>query len=60
MTDDILLTQNRFRFMRKENRNNQLSLDALLSTGFELNHADIDKEIPADIAWYREQGWILG
>ena len=60
MRDEILLTEQRFRFMRKENRNNRLSLDALLSTGFELQHADLEKEVPADIAWYRENRWILG
>lgn len=60
MRDDILLTEERFRFMRKANRNNQLSLNALLSTGFSLQHANLAKEVPADIAWYREKGWILG
>ena len=60
MRDDILLTEDRFRFMRKENRNNQLSLDALLSTGFRLQHADLAKEVPADVEWYRDKGWILG
>jgi nucleoside-diphosphate-sugar epimerase len=59
MRDDILLTKERLRFMRKANRNNQLSLEALFSTGFELQHADLAKEIPADIAWYREHRWIL-
>jgi nucleoside-diphosphate-sugar epimerase len=59
MRDDILLTKERFRFMRKANRNNQLSIDALLSTGFELQHADLAEEIPADIAWYREHRWIV-
>ena len=59
MRDHILLTENRFRFMRKENRNNRLSLDALLSTGFQLQHAELAREIPADIAWYREHRWIV-
>jgi nucleoside-diphosphate-sugar epimerase len=59
MKDEILLTKERFRFMRKENRNNQLSLDALLGTGFELRHADLRTEARADIDWYRDQGWIL-
>ena len=60
MKDEIILTKERFRFMRKENRNNQLSLDALLSTGFELRHTDLGKEALADIEWYRDQRWILG
>ena len=60
MRDDIILTTERFRFMRKANRNNQLSLDALLGTGFQLRHADLAEEVPNDVAWYRKQGWILG
>ena len=59
MRDDIVLSQDRFRFMRKANRNNQLSLEALRGTGFELEHVDLAKEVPADIAWYREHRWIL-
>jgi UDP-glucose 4-epimerase len=60
MTDSIILTKERFRFMRKENRNNRLSLDALLGTGFELRHTDLREEAAADTRWYREHRWILG
>ncbi|MFN2504829.1 MAG: NAD-dependent epimerase/dehydratase family protein [Acidimicrobiales bacterium] len=60
MKDKILLSEDRFRFMRKSNRNNQLSLDALLGTGFELQHSEVRREAVADVAWYREQSWILG
>jgi nucleoside-diphosphate-sugar epimerase len=60
MTDSIILTKERFRFMGKENRNNRLSLDALLGTGFELRHTDLREEAAADAAWYRERRWILG
>ncbi|MDQ3980389.1 MAG: NAD(P)-dependent oxidoreductase [Actinomycetota bacterium] len=60
MRDDIIFTKERFRFMRKANRNNQLSIEALLGTGFRLQHADLAQEVPADIAWYREHRWILG
>jgi UDP-glucose 4-epimerase len=59
MTDDIILTENRFRFMRKENLNNRISLDALLATGFELRHTDLREEAAKDIDWYREQRWII-
>jgi nucleoside-diphosphate-sugar epimerase len=60
MRDEIIFTKERFRFMRKENRNNRLSLDALLGTGFELRHTDLRTEAAADTAWYRERRWILG
>jgi nucleoside-diphosphate-sugar epimerase len=59
MRDEIILTRERFRFMRKENRNNRLSLDALLGTGFELRHTDLGIEAAADTAWYRDHRWIL-
>ena len=60
MCDEIILTKERFRFMRKENRNNRLSLDALLATGFELRHTDLRVEAAADTDWYRDHRWILG
>jgi NAD(P)H-hydrate repair Nnr-like enzyme with NAD(P)H-hydrate epimerase domain len=59
MNDSIILTKERFRFMRKENRNNRLALDALLGTGFELHHTDPRREVLADADWYRAQRWIL-
>jgi len=59
MTDDILFTPERFRFMAKANRNNRLSIDALESTGFELAHTDTRAGIAATVAWYREQRWLL-
>lgn len=59
MADHILLTEQRFRFLRKSNRNNRLRLDALRGTGFEIVHADPGPAIAADIEWYRDQGWIL-
>jgi len=59
MKDEIILTRERFRFMRKANRNNRLSLDNLLSTGFELRHTEPGTEFVADAEWYRQQGWIL-
>ena len=59
MTDTILLTTERFRFMRKANRNNRLSIDALRSTGFELRHTDLAASITDTIDWYRANRWIL-
>ena len=59
MTDDILFTKERFRFMRKSNRNNQLAIDALLGTGFELRNTDTAEGIRSTVAWYREHGWVL-
>ena len=59
MKDEIILTKERFRFMRKANRNNRLSLDNLRSTGFELRHTDPRTEFPADADWYRQHRWIL-
>lgn len=60
MTRDILLTDQRFRFLRKSNRNNRLSLAALEGTGFAPAQTDPGPAIVADIEWYRRQGWILG
>ncbi|HEX2192618.1 MAG TPA: NAD(P)-dependent oxidoreductase [Acidimicrobiales bacterium] len=59
MTDDIYFTEQRFRFMGKANRNNRLSINALLGTGFELRHPDTREGITGAIAWYREHRWIV-
>jgi len=59
MKPHILLTKERFRFMRKANRNNRVSIDALLSTGFELQETDLEAAIGRTIAWYRDHRWIL-
>ncbi|HWC12640.1 MAG TPA: NAD(P)-dependent oxidoreductase [Acidimicrobiales bacterium] len=59
MTDDIYFTEQRFRFMRKGNRNNRLSIDALLGTGFELRQPDTRDGIADAVAWYREHRWIV-
>jgi len=55
----ILLTPERFRFMRKTNRNNRLSVDALLATGFRFGETDLEASIGATLAWYRQHRWIL-
>ena len=59
MAPDILFTKERFRFLRKANRNNRLSIDALLSTGFQFQEDDLDNGIRKTVAWYREKRWIL-
>ena len=59
MEPHILLTEERFRFMRKTNKNNRLSIDALLGTGFELASADVPTAVATDVAWYREHNWVL-
>jgi len=55
----ILLTEERFRFMRKTNRNNRLSVEALLSTGFRFRQTDLEASIGSTIDWYRNRRWIL-
>jgi len=59
MQPHIFLTKERFRFLRKANRNNRVSLDALLATGFRLEHTDLEASIGSTIAWYRDHRWIL-
>lgn len=55
----ILLTKERFRFLRKANRNNRLSVEALLATGFRFGHTDLEASVGDTIRWYRERRWIL-
>lgn len=59
MTDDILLSPERLRLMRKSNINNRLSVDALRSTGFEFKESDLAASIGRTVEWYREQRWVL-
>ena len=59
MTDDILFTPERFRFMRKTNRNNRIDLQALLGTGFQLQQADLRGAVADLAAWYAEHRWII-
>jgi nucleoside-diphosphate-sugar epimerase len=55
----ILLSKERFRFLRKANRNNRLSVDALLATGFAFGHTNLEADIADTIAWYREHRWVI-
>lgn len=59
MEPRILLTPERFRFMRKGNRNNRLSIDALLGTGFRFACDDLRASVGATVEWYRRHRWIL-
>jgi len=59
MATPILLTEERFRFMRKANRNNRVSVEALLSTGFCFQRTDLEASIASTIAWYRDHRWII-
>jgi nucleoside-diphosphate-sugar epimerase len=59
MQPRILLTKERFRFLRKANRNNRLSVDALLSTGFSFQETDLEASVARTITWYRDRRWIL-
>lgn len=58
MSDEIILAKERFRFMRKANRNNRLSIEALVATGFRPAHTDLAADISELTAWYRDQRWI--
>src|SRR2546425_5425026 len=56
----ILFTEERFRFLKKANRNNRLSIDALLSTGYGFrygNESDVTTGVAETIDWYRQQRW---
>ena len=59
MTDDILFTPERFRFMRKANRNNRIDLSVLQGTGFTLGQTDLRAAVSDLAAWYIEHGWIV-
>jgi len=59
MQPHILLTEQRLRLLRKANRNNRLSVDALLATDFRFARADLGPAIHQSIEWYRNNRWIL-
>jgi len=59
MEPHILLSPERFRFLRKANRNNRLSVDALQATGFEFGQTDLAASIGRTVDWYRAHRWIL-
>ena len=59
MEPHILLTKKRFRFMGKANRNNRLSVEALLGTGFRFTHGELAPAIVDTIDWYRRHRWVI-
>ena len=59
MTDDVLFTPERFRFMRKANINNRVDQQAILGTGFRHAETDLPAAIAELTAWCRERRWIL-
>ena len=62
MEKAILFTEERFRFLKKANRNNRLSIDALPSTGYRFrygNESDLTTGVAETIDWYRQRRWIV-
>lgn len=59
MRTDIVFTKERLRFMRKANRNNRLSMEALAATGFEFGESDLQNGIARTIDWYRSHRRVL-
>lgn len=59
MQPHILLSPERLRFLGKANRNNRLSVDALLATGFEFTRADWAAAVRDNVAWYRDRRWVI-
>lgn len=62
MVPSVLFTDQRFRFLKKANRNNRLSVDALLGTGFRFSYgteAEMTTGVAETIDWYEHQGWIF-
>src|SRR5579872_4362134 len=62
MQPAILFTEERLRFLKKENRNNRLSVEALLGSGYQFAYGDepdLVTGIADTIAWYRDRRWIL-
>lgn len=59
MTSDIILSPERLRLLAKGNRNNRLSNEALTATGFRFSHTELAASVASDVAWYREQRWLI-
>src|SRR5205823_503995 len=62
MEKAILFTEERFRFLKKANRNNRLSVDALLATGYRFRYgdeSDLTTGVAETIDRYRQQRWIV-
>lgn len=59
MSNHIVLSSERIRFLRKANPNNRLSLDALEATGFSPQVTDIPAAVRESVRWYQAHRWIL-
>lgn len=59
MAEQIVLSPERIRFLRKANPNNRLSLEALAATGFRPQVTDLAKAVRESVGWYRARRWIL-
>lgn len=59
MRGDILLTPRRMHFLHRANRNNRLSIDALVAAGFTPRRTDLAAGIANTVAWYVDNGWII-
>ncbi len=59
MDPSILFTEQRFRFLAKANRNNRVSIDALLGTGFRFRQTDLEASIAHTLEWYRARRWVI-
>jgi nucleoside-diphosphate-sugar epimerase len=58
MEPAILFTPDRLRLMRKSNRNNRLSTEALESTGFRFARTDFAAAVADNVDWYRAANWL--
>lgn len=54
----ILFTPDRMRLMGKTNRNNRLSTEALVATGFRFARTDFAAAVADSVAWYRQHRWL--
>ncbi len=59
MEPTILFTPDRLRLMAKTNRNNRLSTDALVSTGFQFTQTDFPAAVEANVEWYLANRWLV-
>ena len=55
----ILFTPDRLRLMAKTNRNNRVSTEALVSTGFRFSRTDFPAAVADSVDWYRAQRWLV-
>ncbi len=59
MSNKIVFTDERLRFLRRKNINNILSIDAIQATGWTPTRTDLMKEIKATLDWYYVNNWLI-